>query len=151
MSVFEVRNLSSADHLNDMAVRKLCIETISQGIEEFDRISQREANDCPLVLAIFDSEEQIVGGLLGKMLRGWLRIDMVWIAKEWRGLGLGRRLVQQAEEIAIAQGCYAAHLDTYSFQAPDFYLKVGYEVFGELKDYPYGETKYYFKKRLIEQ
>ena len=74
---------------------------------------------------------------------------MVWVAEELRGLGHGKRLMQRAEEIAIAHGCQVAHLDTYSYQAPDFYLGLGYEVFGELKDYPPGETKYYFRKSLL--
>jgi hypothetical protein len=41
-----------------------------------------------------------------------------------------------------------AYLDTFSFQAPDFYKKLGYEVFGELQDFPHGHQRYFMKKRL---
>jgi ribosomal protein S18 acetylase RimI-like enzyme len=135
MSELEVIDLSSVDQLSN---RQRCIETVSQGLEEFERISHLETNDRPLFLAIFDRDEQIVGGLLGKLLRGWLRIDMLWVAEALRGLGYGTSLVQRVEAIAMAHGCHSAHLDTYSFQAPGFYLKLGYEVFGELNDYPAG-------------
>jgi hypothetical protein len=39
-------------------------------------------------------------------------------------------------------------LDTFSFQAPDFYKQHGYQVFGELQDFPSGHQRYYLKKQL---
>ena len=41
------------------------------------------------------------------------------------------------------------HLDTFDFQAKDFYLKHGYEVFGVLDDCPKGHKRYYMKKVLV--
>jgi hypothetical protein len=41
------------------------------------------------------------------------------------------------------------HLETTSFQALDFYLKNGYEVFGQLEGKPAGHTWYYLKKENI--
>lgn len=120
-------------------------------LDEFDRICQQEANNTPLVLAILNGNEEIIGGLLGKHLRGWLRVDMVWVAEELRGMGYGTKLMQRSKEVAKAQGCRSIHLETYSFQAPNFYQRLVYEVFGTLDDYPDGETKYYFKKHLVSQ
>ncbi|MCB0085747.1 MAG: GNAT family N-acetyltransferase, partial [Caldilineaceae bacterium] len=117
---FDARDLSSDAQPGDREARGLCVEAVFRGLEEFDSASQRDANDAALVLAIFDAEERIVGGLLGKMLRGWLRIDALWVAEEMRRLGHGAGLMQRAQEIAVAQGCRAAHLDTYSYQAPEF-------------------------------
>ena len=45
-------------------------------------------------------------------------------------------------------GATLAHLDTFDFQAKDFYLKHGYEVFGILDDCPKGHKRYYMKKVL---
>jgi hypothetical protein len=39
-------------------------------------------------------------------------------------------------------------LDSFSFQAPGFYKKLGYSVFGTLPDFPKGETRYFFSKRF---
>lgn len=76
---------------------------------------------------------------------------MVWVAEELRGMGYGTKLMQRSKEVAKAQGCRSIHLETYSFQAPNFYQRLVYEVFGTLDDYPDGETKYYFKKHLVSQ
>jgi ribosomal protein S18 acetylase RimI-like enzyme len=57
-------------------------------------------------------------------------------------------LLQEAEAIAVKRGCHHSHLDTYSFQAPEFYEKQGYRRFGELPDYPPGHTRYFLRKDL---
>ena len=39
-------------------------------------------------------------------------------------------------------------MDTFSFQARPFYEKLGYRVFGQLPDYPRGQTRYFLAKAL---
>jgi hypothetical protein len=48
-----------------------------------------------------------------------------------------------------ARGCHSARLDTFSFQAPEFYRRMGYEVFGVL-DYPPDHKRIFLKKQLKE-
>ncbi|MBN1956240.1 MAG: GNAT family N-acetyltransferase, partial [Anaerolineae bacterium] len=62
--------------------------------------------------------------------------------------GHGHRLLTAVEDEARRRGAKYAHLDTFSFQAPDFYEQHGYRVFGELEDFPPGHRRYYFTKRL---
>lgn len=45
-------------------------------------------------------------------------------------------------------GCYLVHLDTFDFQAKDFYLKHGYEIFGVLADCPKEHNRYFMKKNI---
>ncbi|HZS06980.1 MAG TPA: GNAT family N-acetyltransferase [Blastocatellia bacterium] len=93
--------------------------------------------------------QQIVGGLHGWTGFGWLHVDVLWVSEDLRGRGYGRQLLVAAEEEASRRGCRYAELDTFSFQAPDFYLKLGYAVFGLLDDIA-GEHKWYFlKKNLV--
>ncbi len=54
----------------------------------------------------------------------------------------------RAELEARQRGARCAYLDTFSFQAPDFYKKQGYEVFGELRDFPEGHRRYFLRKQL---
>jgi len=53
-----------------------------------------------------------------------------------------------AEDEARHRGAKNAYLDTFSFQAPDFYKKHGYRVFGELQDFPPGHQRHFLTKRL---
>ena len=70
------------------------------------------------------------------------------IKEELRGQGFGHRLLTLAEDEARHRGAKKAHLDTFSFQAPDFYKQHGYEVFGELQDFPPGHQRYFLSKQL---
>jgi ribosomal protein S18 acetylase RimI-like enzyme len=72
----------------------------------------------------------------------------LWLDEDYRGRGLGSDLLRQAERQAVARGCRRACLSSFSFQAPDFYLRQGYEIFGQLEDYPDGETLFFLRKVL---
>ena len=54
----------------------------------------------------------------------------------------------RVEEEARQRGAKNSYLDTFSFQAPEFYKRNGYHVFGELQDFPPGHQRYFFTKRL---
>ncbi|MHB8063888.1 MAG: GNAT family N-acetyltransferase [Ruminiclostridium sp.] len=66
--------------------------------------------------------------------------------EKYRNLGFGKKLLSAAEEIAEQRGCKIILLDTFSFQAPDFYIKNGYDIYATLDNCPEGHKKYYFKK-----
>jgi GNAT superfamily N-acetyltransferase len=91
-----------------------------------------------------------MGGLIGTIWGGWLHVKYLWVATAARAQGYGTRLLQEAERYAIERGCVAATLETFSFQARQFYEKQGYEVFGALSDYPPGHTKFFLRKQLAQ-
>jgi GNAT superfamily N-acetyltransferase len=99
-----------------------------------------------LLISVFGAEEKLIGGIRCDTRRGWLNVFQLWVAETERGSGLGTELLLKAEAEALARGCIGAHLTTYSFQAKDFYLKNGYEVFGELKDCPPGHSNFFLRK-----
>jgi ribosomal protein S18 acetylase RimI-like enzyme len=124
-------------------------ESILAPLDAFTRQRGFAWNPTPLVLVLREGEN-VVGGLIGETQWGWLRIDILAVAEELRGGGWGRRLVEEAERLAVEAGCHGAWVDTFSFQSPGFYRKLGYAVFGELPDYPTGQTRYFLSKRLKE-
>jgi ribosomal protein S18 acetylase RimI-like enzyme len=90
-------------------------------------------------LGVFERDPRsgdIVAGLAGFTWGDWLEIKFVWVRPGHRGRGLGRRLVETAEAEARARGCHSAWLDSYTFQAPGMYEKLGYRAFGRLQNYP---------------
>ena len=106
-------------------------------------------NYAPLAIFVRDDAGSIRGGLLGETFWQWLHISIVWVNESSRGQGLGTRLLALAEEEGLKRGCISAFLDSLSFQAPDFYLKRGYEIWGELKDLPAGHRRIFLQKKLV--
>jgi GNAT superfamily N-acetyltransferase len=102
----------------------------------------------PLSVFLRQPPEQLQGGLLGRTGASALFIDVLWIAEPFRGRGYGRQLVLAAEREAVRRGCHFSHVDTFSFHAPDFYRRLGYEVFGVLDGYKSGYVRYFLKKML---
>lgn len=102
-----------------------------------------------LTLAAHGADGTLVGGLVGEFGWRWLHVDLLWVAESQRGQGLGSRLLARAEQEARVRDCVGIYLDSFDFQAPDFYRRRGYEVFGVLDDYPPGSRQTYFRKRLV--
>ncbi|MDR7856780.1 GNAT family N-acetyltransferase [Tissierella sp.] len=105
----------------------------------------------------FISVNRVIKGLNGEVLAGinselycWncLYISILWVKEDCRKEGYGSALLNAVEKIAKDKGCKLVHLDTFDFQAKDFYLKQGYEVFGVLEDCPEGHKRYYMKKNI---
>ena len=91
----------------------------------------------------------VIGGLVGATCWNWLSVKYLWVCPSQRGKGLGKTLMDMAEEHArTTRGCIGSHVDTHSFQAKDFYLRLGYVVVGEIEDYPIGHSRIYLKKRF---
>lgn len=91
----------------------------------------------------------IIAGI-NSVLYCWncLYIDVLWVKAEFRKYGYGSALLNEVEKIAKEKGCKLIHLDTFDFQAKDFYIKHGYEVFGVLEDCPEEHKRYYMKKNI---
>lgn len=77
-----------------------------------------------------------------------LYVNLFWIREDYRKKGIGTKLLMEVEDESKEKGCNLVHLDTFDFQAKDFYVKNGYEIFGILDDCPKGHKRYYLKKLL---
>jgi GNAT superfamily N-acetyltransferase len=104
----------------------------------------------PIGYFLKNARGEFLGGLTGYVWGGWMHVNLLWVTEGLRGEGHGTRLMDAAEAFAVEHGCIGATLETHSFQAPGFYAKRGYEVFGTLGDYPPGHTKLFLRKRLAQ-
>ena len=123
-------------------------DVIGGGISDFNRQHAGDDNPRRLCFVVKGLDQVIVGGVIGITYWDWLSIDLIWVKEELRGRGYGHRLLTLIEDAARQRGARHVHLDTFSFQAPDFYKRHGYRVFGELQDFPPGHTRYYLTKEL---
>ena len=132
---------------------------ISNEINEADRqqlIAGLEAYSAGIIppmiktpLAIYCRQgEQLLAGLTGESYWGWLYIRLLWVHPSQRGTGLGQKLVTLAEKEGIKRDCRYVYVNTFSYQAPEFYQKLGYQVWGQLDDFPAGHRRIYLFKPL---
>ena len=98
---------------------------------------------------ITDDNGNIIAGCVVRMYC-WnvTYVDTLWVDETYRGKGLGAKLLEEVEKTAKEKGCYLIHLDTFDFQAKEFYEKQGYEVFGVLDNCPTEHCRCYLKKNL---
>ena len=99
-------------------------------------------------IVLRDANGTVRGGILGETIWDWMQIGTLWVEERLRGKGHGYRLLEAAEELAIARGCRHARLSTWEFEAKEFYESHGYVVFGQHSDFPAGHTQYYLAKSL---
>ncbi|MCJ7737591.1 MAG: GNAT family N-acetyltransferase [Anaerolineae bacterium] len=122
--------------------------TIGGGIGDYNEEQAGDDSSKSLCFVLRAPDEGIVGGLIGATHYDWFYVDLMWVKGELRGCGYGHRLLTLAEDEARQRGAKNAYLDTFSFQAPDFYEQHGYQVFGELQDFPPGHQRYFLTKQL---
>lgn len=121
---------------------------IGGGINEYNSQHAGDDNRQRICFVLQSPEGEAVGGVTGVVYWDWFSLDLMLIQEEFRGRGYGQQLLALAEEEAQKRGATKVHVDTFSFQAPGFYQKYGYEVFGQLEDFPAGHQRYYMKKDL---
>jgi GNAT superfamily N-acetyltransferase len=123
-------------------------DVVGWGIHNYNAQQAGDTQSQQLCFVLRTSNQEIVGGLIGKTYWNWLYIDLLFVKEELRGCGYGHRLLEIAEDEARKRGATNVYLDTFSFQAPDFYKQHGYRVFGELKDFPPGHQRFFYKATL---
>lgn len=126
------------------------VDAVHAGLSAFNQRVLGGEKYEPIRLLVRDAGGRVVAGLLGELYYSWLYIAILWVHEELRGRGIGRQLMGMAEEYAAGRGRTHAHVDTLDFQAPHFYQRLGYTVWGELGPYGDGHVRYFLKKTLTE-
>ncbi|SMC22203.1 Acetyltransferase (GNAT) family protein [Clostridium acidisoli DSM 12555] len=129
-------------------IKKQDEDVIFQGLLEYNlaRIEDKKPKDLGVYLR--DETGKKFAGLIGNTHGNWLFIKFLWVSEELRGHNIGSNILNQAEKTAKERGCKYSFLDTFSFQAPEFYKKHGYKEVFELENYPVTGKRYYFTKTL---
>ena len=136
-------NFEITDHIDENSQREIFEGLLSYNLEHLEDKSPKD-----LGIYLKDETGKIVAGLIGNTHGNWLSVKFLWVSESLRGKNIGSELLQQAEKTAIERGCKFVFLDTFSFQAPDFYRKHGYQDAFVLEEYPVTGKRYYFIKNL---
>ncbi|MGO4112554.1 GNAT family N-acetyltransferase [Rhizobium ruizarguesonis] len=124
------------------------LAAITDALSAFNNSDAGPSDRRPLAVLIRDTDGKVTGGLSGFTAWGWLFTQMLYIPDTLRGTGISGNILTKAEEEARARGCRGAWIDTFSPQALRVYLRQGYEVFGELEDFPEGRRRSFLRKSL---
>lgn len=135
MNILEIQTASLSDlhTLSDLERR----------VFDYDVVTQRQmkylltSKTAIITKAVLNS--LLVGYmiLLTRKNSSVLRIYSLAISKEERQRGIGRQLLQKAEQCAVKTGCERIHLELRQENTPAlvFYLSEGYSLYGRREHY----------------
>jgi GNAT superfamily N-acetyltransferase len=119
-----------------------------KGLVRFNREQAGPFRYTRTVLSVRDNRGRLLGGLILQSYWRESYIELLWLSARARGAGFGSRLIEEAERRARRRGSHLIHLSTYSFQAPGFYEKHGYQRVGGILGSPRGERRHFYVKHL---
>jgi GNAT superfamily N-acetyltransferase len=125
-------------------------ELLDSKLVDFNRENvpfQQSEDWIDLSYVLKEETGQAIAGI-NAMLYCWniLYIDILYVEDAHRRKGYGKLLLDKTESESKKIGGYMSHLDTFDWQAKEFYEHLGYEVFGILENCPRGHNRYYMKK-----
>ncbi|MPZ35128.1 MAG: GNAT family N-acetyltransferase [Rhodospirillales bacterium] len=126
------------------------LEVIAKGLGDFNDETTGISDRRPLAVVVQDPMTgETLGGVTGRTSLGLLFLDVFYLPRQLRGTGLGSQILAMAEEEGRKRGCRAAVLYTISFQAPGFYQRHGWRIFGEIPCSPPGTSRIFMTKDLL--
>ena len=124
------------------------LSVVDQGLGAFNEAAAPLHEVQPLACSAEVEGHGVVGGAVGRLWSDCVELQQLWISESLRGRGLGRQLLKAFEQLAIQRGAQSVFLDTFSFQAPQFYERQGYLCESTNLHYPYGICKHRYIKLL---
>jgi len=121
---------------------------LADRIYEFNSKTTGYLDGRLLAGSIRNDAGEIIAGFSGHTWGGCCEISHLWVIESMRGQGLGRRLLEAAEAEALRRGCEQVVLSTHSFQAPEFYKRLGYQEVFAIEGRPRGYSNIIYIKPL---
>ena len=85
-------------------------------------------NNPKLESLVLSDDDQEIGVIVLHRFWGSIMIPYLYVEKPYRGKGLGRQLISHAVDYAQKHDCHFLSTETSSFEALDFYKKLGFEL-----------------------
>jgi GNAT superfamily N-acetyltransferase len=138
--MFDVRMSDRVDEADAQELRNAVIA--------FNVAATGYSDGASLSCILRDDQGQLVAGLDGFTWGGYAMIEWLWVDERHRHIGLGSRLVRAAEQKAAVRGCVVVRVNTHTFQAPEFYARLGYSRIAVATHTPVGHGEIFLEKDL---
>lgn len=122
-------------------------QAFREGLGAFIRRGDYDATLQDLCYVCLD-DGAFVGGVLGFLRFDALYIDILFVKDDYRHQGIGRTLMHLIETAAKEKGYQKSYLGTETFQAVDFYQRLGYQTVYILENRPIGHENHTMVKSL---
>jgi GNAT superfamily N-acetyltransferase len=116
------------------------------GINAYNARQCGPYHDEDMTFTIYDGGRRI-GGMFAEKWWDWVFIEYLYVEPEYRGSGAGRLLMKRLEAQAREWKCCGICTNSFDFQAPGFYQRLGFEEFGRL-EHPPGHNRIFLRKYL---
>lgn len=143
--------------MHEVAIYSATIEEVRSGLPLGRRLREfnyRYIGEYPESTSIWlnakDDTGAVVGGLRGLVILNWLRVELLWVEETCRHQRVGTRLLVEAETQARKLGASDAGLETFEWQAPDFYIKQGYIEASRVQNYVDSYYLTFMRKSLVQ-
>lgn len=125
------------------------VAPIDRGLHSYNQRAADLAAIRRFACLAWNSDGALAGGALARWWGVACELQQIWVDETLRRRGIGASLMQKVEATAIECGCRLLYLDTFSFQAPEFYYHLGYETACRLDGFPGGGSKFVLRKALV--
>jgi len=126
------------------------VQAISDGLDAYNAkfLPGYDLAPKPRHIVGRDTDGVVCAGVRFWIGVDWAMVEWLWVAEAHRGAGVGKKLLGAVEAEARENNCRGVYLDTFSFQAPNFYARFGYGEFGRVRDCPAGFDRIWLQKRF---
>ncbi len=124
------------------------LDVVDAGLHLYNLTAADLAAVRPLACFARAGSGEVVGGLRARQWGSAVEVQQLWVDERHRRRGVAARLMSMLEQAASERGATVIYLDTFSFQAPEFYRRCGYATALRIDGFPEGIAKHVMVKRL---
>lgn len=127
--------------------QELALAAIRNGIINYNASVLGEKTEKFVVTLTLDTDT-IIGGAIVNTSSESIYVDILWVSDRYKNKGYGTKILNEAEKEGVNRGCKYSTLDTFGFQAEEFYIKNGYKRIGLIHDYILGHERIFLRKNI---
>lgn len=102
-------------------------QRLSDELDRFNASATPDVASAEELTVRVEEHGELVAGVSGWTWGQAAGIGMTWVREDQRGTGVGASLLAAFENEARERGCTHVFVTSFTFQAPGFYQRLGYE------------------------